>query len=83
MEKSLIPQIGYRMDKIELKEGLVLKVKECWNNVITGKHFVEDIVKILKVEENKVTFHSDYLGGIFTVPKQNFWNGVELLENLT
>jgi hypothetical protein len=66
---------------MKLKEGMKIKVREEWSDFIKGKHFVEDIVTILKLTEEKVTFHSDYLGSeSITIPIGNFWKGVELIE---
>jgi transcription elongation factor len=71
-------------NKVELKIGMKLKVKETWNDCIKGKHYVEDIVTILKLNEDKVTFHSDYLGNKpISVPIKNFWSGVEFIEMIS
>lgn len=68
-------------NKIELKEGMVLKVKEKWSDFIKGKYFVEDIITILKITKEKVTFNSDYLGNKpLNIPIENFWKDVELIE---
>ena len=60
---------------------MYLLLEITWNHAIDGKHIVEDIVTILKLTEEKVTLHSEYLGEEpITVPIKNFWKGVKFIE---
>lgn len=68
---------------IELKEGMKLKVNILLPHRMSGDKFIEDVITILQIKENKVTFHVEFMGNSsVTTLITNFWNGIELKEIL-
>ena len=64
---------------IELKSGMILELEETWGTLFEVKKVI-DKVYIENIDNNKVTFKSEYIGGSLTVPIDSFWKGNKLIK---